>query len=360
MTKKQLSKAEVLAQAIGAFAPTKAEEDEQLRQQLLDVLGVPPGGLPYTTQKLSLSHLEVSDANMPGVAADVSKLVESFTTIGMLHPPAVERVQDTPHGEPRYHVLAGRRRTIAAHRMAELYPGWQEIECRVYSPPNEYVRGLIITAENMHRRDDWRVDVKHLYALKVRGEIITPPMLAASGFKAQEIGPLMQLVNLPGPIVEQITSGQLAQGDAKRIARLVPSAQEELATRASQGEKLTKSLIKETLRKQITPVLSLPLAGSGDSDEVDDFDTDLAPASLSATGELEGERQPLSLYSQEELVADLGTLSGIIARMPAHLTATVEQRQLATLLGYVGDLLPRALRQVEVPPAEVAHMGGAA
>ncbi len=310
-------------------AEIAAEEAEQLHQEIIALLGTPPDGLGYVPEVLPIGYLVLDHPDSPGIHADVAKLAESFTILGtMLHPPAVEQIENTPEGEPRYHVMAGRRRILAA-----LHIGWTHVDCRIYAPPNEYVRGLIVASENMTRRNDWRVDVEQLHNLTRRGEVLTAPMLVAAGFKTNEIKPLLDLVALPEQVIDLITRGAISRSTANRIARLEHVTQRELALRLQAGEEWSPELLSEvvaTLTKQITPYVPVSLQAEGQAS---------TSFSLSRGGEVE---PGSSENGHDDTLATLERLLVAASHLATTLASSTlpRERQLVQLCRMIGVQVP--------------------
>lgn len=306
------------------------DEEAQLYQELISLLDVPPGGLPYQEQDIPLGQLVLDNAVTPSITADVTELAKSIGIIGLLHPPAVEFLSTTDDG-PRYQVLAGRRRTLAMQRL-----GRQTIRCRVYTCPNDYVRGMVRSAENMSRRNDWRDEVRAVAQMVAEGVGVTPRMLFMAGFQPSKINKLLDMALLPAPIVGLITTGKMNEQDARKITRLASTTQRELSILVEEGQELTPAAIKETLAKQQTPTFVVSLPSMTPAAPVSNGNTEPA-------GVMEGQVEERE--REIDLVAELETLLAQIQKVTPSLSLLQSERQLGNLLRAASSVIPVIIRE---------------
>src|SRR6266581_641797 len=174
--------------------------------QRLGITALPP----HETMLLPLERMVVPGAAL--LTRSAARLVKSIQKVGLLQAPAlVLRSGTIPHDpQATFEVVLGRRRILAA-RMA----GLSVVKCEVYASGTPQLGALLGLIEN------------------------------------EQLSERLKIARLPGPILTQLFAGKVSQEVAKRIARLTPAHQEQVAELAREGADLTAALVTRVLRIQI-------------------------------------------------------------------------------------------------------------
>jgi len=206
---------------------------------------------PHETMLLPLEHMVVPGAAL--LTRQAARLVKSIQKVGLLQAPAlVLRSGTTPHDpDATFDVVLGRRRILAA-RMA----GLVVVTCEVYSSGTPQLGALLGLIENEQRGAAWIKETEDLRHLIDDGVGMTLDDLADFGFHRGQLAERLKIARLPQPILTQLFAGKVSQEVAKRIARLSPAHQEQVAALAQEGEDLTAELITRILRVQINTGLA--------------------------------------------------------------------------------------------------------
>ncbi len=210
--------------------------------QRLGITALPP----HETMLLPLERMVVPGAAL--LTRPAARLVKSIQKVGLLHAPAlVLRSGTTPHDpEATFEVVLGRRRILAA-RMA----GLSVVKCEVYASGTPQLGALLGLIENEQRSAAWIKEIEDLRHLIDEGVGMTLDDLADFGFHRGQLSERLKIAHLPDPILTQLFAGKVSQEVAKRMARLSPVHQEQVAELAQEGEDLTAELITRVLRVQI-------------------------------------------------------------------------------------------------------------
>ncbi len=210
--------------------------------QRLGITALPP----HETMLLPLERMVVPGAAL--LTRPAARLVKSIQKVGLLQAPALVLLSGTtPHDpEATFEVVLGRRRILAA-RMA----GLSVVKCEVYASGTPQLGALLGLIENEQRSAAWIKEIEDLRRLIDEGVGMTPGDLADFGFHRGTLAERLKIVRLPHPILTSILAGKVSQEVAKRIARLSPAQQEQVAQRVREGEDITANLITCVLRVQI-------------------------------------------------------------------------------------------------------------
>src|SRR6266699_2597496 len=210
--------------------------------QRLGITALPP----HETMLLPLERMVVPGAAL--LTRPAARLVKSIQKVGLLQAPAVVlRSGTTPHDpEATFEVVLGRRRILAA-RMA----GLSVVKCEVYASGTPQLGALLGLIENEQRSSAWIKQIEDLRPLIDEGVGMTLDDLADFGFHRGQLSERLKIARLPDPILTQLFAGKVSQEVAKRMARLSPVHQEQVAELAQEGEDLTSELITRVLRVQI-------------------------------------------------------------------------------------------------------------
>ena len=226
---------------------------EQVDEKLLALLhrlGIT--ALPsHETMLLPLERMTVPGAVL--LARPSARLVKSIEKVGILQAPAVVLLTgSTPHDpEATFEVILGRRRILAA-RIA----GLSVAKCEVYTAGTPQLSALLGLIENAQRSAAWIKEVEDLHRLIDDGIGMTLDDLAEFGFHRGSLAERLKIALLPGPILTQILAGKISQEVAKKITRLSPAQQEQVAQLTREGEDITAERIKCVLRAQINTGLA--------------------------------------------------------------------------------------------------------
>ncbi len=220
------------------------EVDEKLLalMQRMGITALPP----HETMLLPLERIVVPGAAL--LTRPAARLVKSIQKVGLLQAPAlVLRSGTTPHDpDATFEVVLGRRRILAA-RMA----GLSVVKCEVYASGTPQLSALLGLIENEQRSAAWIKEIEDLRRLIDDGVGMTLDDLADFGFHRGQLSERLKIALLPGPILTQVFAGKVSQEVAKRMARLSPVHQEQVAELAQEGADLTAELITRVLRVQI-------------------------------------------------------------------------------------------------------------
>jgi ParB-like chromosome segregation protein Spo0J len=210
--------------------------------QRLGITALPP----HETMLLPLERMVVPGAAL--LTRQAARLVKSIQKVGLLQAPAlVLRSGTTPHDpEATFEVVLGRRRILAA-RMA----GLSVVTCEVYASGTPQLGALLGLIENEQRSAAWIKEIEDLRHLIDEGVGMTLDDLADFGFHRGQLAERLKIARLPQPILMQLFAGKVSQEVAKRMARLSPVHQEQVAELAQEGADLTAELITRILRVQI-------------------------------------------------------------------------------------------------------------
>ncbi len=218
--------------------------DEKLLalMQRLGITALPP----HETMLLPLERMIVPGAAL--LTRPAARLVKSIQKVGLLQAPAlVLRSGTTPHDpDATFEVVLGRRRILAA-RMA----GLSVVKCEVYASGTPQLNALLGLIENEQRSAAWIKEIEDLCLLIDEGVGMTLDDLADFGFHRGQLSERLKIAHLPDPILTQLFAGKVSQEVAKRIARLSPAHQEQVAELAREGADLTAALVTRVLRIQI-------------------------------------------------------------------------------------------------------------
>ncbi len=173
-------------------------------------------------------------------------LVQSIKVFGIMQAPSVVRVSSPSEEETLYEIIAGRRRTLAA-RMLGL-PG---IAVEVYAFATPQLSAMIALTENAQRAKAWRAEVKYLRLLISQGVGLSERELIACGFARQGLKERLKMARLPPDLLDQIIAGQVPQTLARKLVALTPS-QLTRVSEAAQSQPLTRDLVKQALKAQMT------------------------------------------------------------------------------------------------------------
>ncbi len=201
---------------------------------------------PHETMLLPLERMIVPGAAL--LTRPAARLVKSIQKVGLLQAPAlVLRSGTTPHDpEATFEVVLGRRRILAA-RMA----GLSVVKCEVYVSGTPQLGALLGLIENEQRSSAWIKEIEDLRHLIDEGVGMTLDDLAEFGFHRGTLAERLKIARLPDPILTQLFAGKVSQEVAKRMVRLSPVHQEQVAELARKGEDLTAELVTRVLRVQI-------------------------------------------------------------------------------------------------------------
>jgi ParB-like chromosome segregation protein Spo0J len=210
--------------------------------QRLGITALPP----HETMLLPLERMIVPGAAL--LTRPAARLVKSIQKVGLLQAPALVLLSGTTPHDPQatFEVVLGRRRILAA-RMA----GLAVVTCEVYASGTPQLSALLGLIENEQRSAAWIKEIEDLRRLIDEGVGLTLDDLADFGFHRGQLSERLKIARLPDPILTQLFAGKVSQEMAKRIARLSPVHQEQMAELAQKGEDLTAELITRVLRVQI-------------------------------------------------------------------------------------------------------------
>jgi ParB/RepB/Spo0J family partition protein len=200
----------------------------------------------HETMHLPLDRLIVPGAEQ--AARGASRLVKSIKHVGILQPPSVMLLQgsDIHANDATFHVIAGRRRTLAA-RLA----GLAIIKCEVYAASTAQMASLLTLIENEQRSSAWVKEVEALRHLIDEKVGLTLDDLAAFGFDRASLRERLKIAQLPAPLVERVLAGSITHETARKLIRLAKAQQERIAALATAGEDITIEAVKHALRAQI-------------------------------------------------------------------------------------------------------------
>src|SRR5712692_461807 len=129
--------------------------------------------------------------------------------------------------------------------------GLSVAKCEVYASGTSKLSALLGLIENEQRSAAWIKEIEDLHRLIDEGVGMTLDDLADFGFHRGQLSERLKIAHLPDPILTQLFAGKVSQEVAKRMARLSPVHQEQVAELAQEGEDLTAELITRVLRVQI-------------------------------------------------------------------------------------------------------------
>jgi len=300
--------------------------------QRLGITALPP----HETMLLPLERIVVPGAAL--LTRPAARLVKSIQKVGLLQAPALVLLSGTTPHDPQatFEVVLGRRRILAA-RMA----GLAVVKCEVYASGTPQLGALLGLIENEQRSAAWIKEIEDLRHLIDEGVGMTPDDLADFGFHRGQLAERLKIARLPDPILTQLFAGKVSQEMAKRMARLSPVHQEQVAELAQEGEDLTTELITRVLRVQINtglvPVQTAlaqgwtqvpephahPLAGNGHSVPV--ATVAVAPIPCTSDGAL-SLAQVLAILEQFE---PLTSASPALSRIGTLLRVLIKELQIA-------------------------------
>lgn len=330
--------------------------DEKLLalMQRLGITALPP----HETMLLPLERMIVPGAAL--LTRQAARLVKSIQKVGLLQAPAlVLRSGTTPHDpQATFDVVLGRRRILAA-RMA----GLSVVTCEVYAWGTPQLGALLGLIENEQRGAAWIKEIEDLHRLIDDGVGMTLDDLADFGFHRGQLSERLKIARLPGPILTQLFAGKVSQEVAKRMARLSPVHQEQVAALAQEGEDLTAELITRVLRVQINTGLvpvqtalaqgwtqmpelyAQPLAGNGHTVPI--ATVEVAPIPC-ASDEALSPAQVLAILEQFEPQA---TANPALSRIGTLIRVLIKELQIALR---ASPLTPT--RTTEPQESEVTHV----
>src|SRR6266700_2684287 len=195
--------------------------------QRLGITALPP----HETMLLPLERMVVPGAVL--LTRPAARLVKSIQKVGLLQAPALVLSSGiTPHDpDATFEVVLGRRRILAA-RMA----GLSVAKCEVYASGTPKLSALLGLIENEQRSAAWIKEIEDLHRLIDEGVGMTLDDLADFGFHRGQLAERLKIARLPDPILMQLFAGKVSQEVAKRMARLSPAHQEQVAELAQEGE----------------------------------------------------------------------------------------------------------------------------
>src|SRR6266700_3575038 len=238
--------------------------------QRLGITALPP----HETMLLPLERMVVPGAAL--LTRSAARLVKSIQKVGLLQAPAlVLRSGTTPHDpQATFEVVLGRRRILAA-RMA----GLSVVKCEVYASGTPQLGALLGLIENEQRSAAWIKEIEDLRHLIDEGVGMTLDDLADFGFHRGQLAERLKIARLPDPILTSILAGKVSQEVAKRMARLSPVHQEQVAELAQAWAELPEPRAHPLASNGHT----IPVAMVAVAPLVDASDGALSPAQVLAT-----------------------------------------------------------------------------
>jgi len=313
--------------------------------QRLGITALPP----HETMLLPLERMVVPGAAL--LTRPAARLVKSIQKVGLLQAPAVVlRSGTTPHDpEATFEVVLGRRRILAA-RMA----GLSVVKCEVYASGTPQLGALLGLIENEQRSAAWIKEIEDLRHLIDEEVGLTLDDLADFGFHRGTLSERLKIARLPDPILTSILAGKVSQEVAKRIARLSPAHQEQVAELAQEGADLTAELITRVLRVQINTGLVPVQTALAEA-------WTQAPESRAHSMAGNGHTVPVATMGVAPLLdASDGVLSpaqvlAILERFEPQASANPALSRIGTLLRVLIKELQIAVREHSVPPTRTTE-----
>lgn len=171
-------------------------------------------------------------------------LATSIQTLGILQPPILREPQKK---EGKYEIIAGRRRCAVAYKL-----GINPIIAIVYpkSVDKAFIPSAAI-AENQVRSKNIGSDIVAMGLLHEQGFESADDVSALTGLPLPEVKKLMELRDLPKPVLDGIVSGSIATTTAAEVKKLRPQAMERALTVLEETGKLTSNDIRKVREVQV-------------------------------------------------------------------------------------------------------------
>lgn len=206
----------------------------------------------YQVLELPVAELLVLDSKSIS-SQTAERFARSINLVGVLNPPAVVPIAIDNEGH-LYKVLLGRRRVTAA-----LAAGLKTITCHVYSDElTSAQQATLRLSENLKRSSYAVGEILDLREL-LKTTLVTEKELAAHlGLSLVTVKKRLKIAQLPLPLLEALSRGEINLAIAERIAGLPLHQQEELAEQAELGEELTLDQVillrKNQKDKELSPI----------------------------------------------------------------------------------------------------------
>lgn len=163
------------------------------------------------TTTLPIDTLTVDPTNPRPDPGDITELVESVRTDGILSPLIVRPLDDGA----RYGVLCGSRRLAAAHAV-----GLTEIPCTIRHGLDDTTAAAVGLAENVHRRSLDPISEARAYQQMLHDTGCTQAELADRlGVSQPRIAQRLKLLTLPAPLQAAVATGEVSIHSAYRAAK---------------------------------------------------------------------------------------------------------------------------------------------
>lgn len=154
---------------------------------------------------------------------ELQELAGSLAEHGLIQPLVIVA---TPDGPTPYQVIVGERRWRAARLLGEEAP---LLPCLVHPPMAEVEQLLLMGVENLQRLDlDPIAEARYYDALRQRG-LGLAEIIRCTGKTRTQIQARLDLLDLPGPVREQIAAGRLPISIAQYLRPLPADLQTEIA-----------------------------------------------------------------------------------------------------------------------------------
>jgi ParB/RepB/Spo0J family partition protein len=328
----------LLAEATGVASVSAVDQAQHLLFQSLRIEVLPA----HETRLLPLEVINVSEEAM--LVRSAKRLVKSISRIGVLQPPSVVGLPQSDD-QPRYEVIAGRRRVLAA-RLA----GLSILKCEVYERCTPQLAAFLALVENAQRSAAWVKEVEDLHRLLDERVGMTLDELTACGFERNGLTERLKIARLPAPILDQILAGKVSLEVARKLTRLNENQLARLC-QVAEAEELTAEAVKQALKAQIEVGLAPLQAALPTFPPIPFWERPLGPISVS---EPHPPEERASITAQPAVTSDDVSLSQVLTILHTFTHSSAYQR--------LPDLQPitqALVQQLEIALREQTSASGA-
>ena len=204
----------------------------------------------YVTAEVPLADIEVSDFVDP-----TPEFVESIRRFGVLQPILLCKRND------KYHVLAGRRRVLAARIVGLTVVKAVVIEGLVYGD----VSSSVLTLEAQRHYNENPV-AEYMAIKTLVHEGYSPEQIKESlGIPIHKIEKLLSLANLPQEVLNGVSEKKVAVSTAQTLAKMAPTYQKKAVAKFKKDGTLTGSdlvQIKRARKSETSQAVMVDIAAS--------------------------------------------------------------------------------------------------